>query len=177
MLGTRPSFTPWTPQRGWRGPRHPSQGWWGRVEGQAELASPTTPVAKLHISVESPSETYLRNVLNNTCWWERKVLTNPGKKNRALLQMGDESSTDHNKGARFITAAAAEPPRKLQGTLKQPWKGFKQQFAPSMATVESRPQGKKVRGKQSSCPSSCRCQTSWSLMDVEIGQRRTRGRR
>lgn len=60
------------------------------------------------------------------------------KKKAALLQMADESSTDHNKGARFITAAAAEPPRKLQGMLKEPWKGFKQQFALGMTIAESR---------------------------------------
>lgn len=51
-----------------------------RAEHRAKLASQTTPVAKLLISVRSPSEMYLRNVLNNTCLWEWKVLTNPGKR-------------------------------------------------------------------------------------------------
>lgn len=86
--------------------------------------------------------------------------------------MGDESSTDHNKGARFITAAVAEPLRKLEGMLKQPWRGFKQQFDLGMTIAESQQQGKRARGKQCSCPSSCRCQTSWSIM--EIGRERIR---
>lgn len=80
--------------------------------------------------------------------------------------MVDESSTDHNKGARFITAAAAEPTRKLQGMLKELWKGFKQHFALGMTIAESQEQGKRARGKQRSCPSSCRCRTSWSLMEM-----------
>lgn len=60
--------------------------------------------------------------------------------------MGDESNTDHNKGTRFITAAAAEPLRKLQGMLKQPWKGVKQQFALDVTIMERRQQGKKQKG-------------------------------
>lgn len=99
------------------------------------------------------------------------------KKKGALLQMGDESNTDHNKGARFITAAAAEPPQKLQGMLKKPWKGVKQQFALDMTVLESWQRGKRAKGKQRSCPSSCRCETSWSLMDVEMGQERIRSQK
>lgn len=57
----------------------------GQAERRAELASQTSPVAKLLISMRSPSETHLRNVLNNTCWWEWKLLTNPGENKKKEL--------------------------------------------------------------------------------------------
>lgn len=158
------------------GPQHPWQGWRGRQRVR-QTVSLATPIAKLLISTWSPSEICLRNVPNSTGWWEWKMLINPGEKKGSLLQVADQSGTDHNKGARSIAGAVAQPPWKLQGMQNQPWKWLKEQFALSMVIVESWQQGERARQKQCSCPSSCRCQTSWSLMDVEIGQERIRGQR
>lgn len=92
-------------------PQNPFTGLARQAGGQGKPESQMALIAKLLISIRNLSETYLRNVLNNTVWWEWKVLTNPGKKKKgALLQVGDESRTDHNKGAHFITVTAAEPP-------------------------------------------------------------------
>ena len=68
IRNTAQFYTMGPPERR-EGPPASLAGLVGWAEGQAEPASRTTPVAKLLISMRSPSETYLRNVLNNNTYW------------------------------------------------------------------------------------------------------------